>query len=48
LAGVNDLFDNCVESDEFFTAVSDDKTLTFIEMYSTVIDATGLWKFSMH
>ena len=29
------LFEDCVESDEFFTGVSDDKALTFIAVYST-------------
>jgi hypothetical protein len=35
VAGVNDQFDDCVECDEFFSAVSDDEALTFIAMYST-------------
>ena len=35
MAGVNDLFDDCVECDEFFIVVFDDKALTFIAIYST-------------
>jgi hypothetical protein len=48
VAGVDDLFGDCVENDKFFAALSVDKTLTLIEMCSNPIDATGLWKFSMH
>jgi hypothetical protein len=34
VAGVKGLFEDFVESDEFFTAVSDDKALTFIATHS--------------